>query len=138
MKYEVMVIDADRILKGFQVPTFPDGIGDAFDQLVQRFGLKNSYYGICSMIDGKLAYYATVEAAGGAAEVVNDESLETLSVKTGSYASVHIANWREKLPLISRTFHEMMSIDNLDRESPAIEWYKSDDDMYCMLRLADK
>ena len=61
---ETFVIRKNIEAFGFQVKTFPDGIGEAFDSLIAMVpeGLNRSYYGISYMSpDNRAVYIAAVE-----------------------------------------------------------------------------
>ena len=56
-------VKKDISVFGFQVKTFPQGIGEAFDSLIAMVpeGLNRSYYGIAYMTpDNKAVYIASV------------------------------------------------------------------------------
>ncbi len=121
---------------GMQVKTFPDGIGDVFTNLMNMItnGRERDYYGISYMTDdGKVFYFAAAkETENGEAEKYH---CEKYTIPKGEYLISAVIDWRQKLSCIYDVFHEMMQEKNIDRTSPCIEWYKSDDEMWCMIKM---
>ena len=121
---------------GFQVKTFPEGIGEAFDSLIEMVpeGLNRSYYGISYMTpENKVVYIASVEEKNkGEAE---RNKCERYTIEHGKYFTVTVKDWRQKTDTIKDVFHGMMQEKNIDHSKPCVEWYKNDDEMLCMLKL---
>jgi predicted transcriptional regulator YdeE len=121
---------------GFQVKTFPDGIGEAFDSLIKMVpeGLNRSYYGISYMTpDNSVVYIAAVEEKNkGEAE---RNKCERYMIEQGKYLAVTVKDWRQKTDTIKDVFHGMMEEENIDHSKPCVEWYKNDDEMLCMVKL---
>ena len=47
---------------GKQVTSFPNGIGEVFDEIVKKAGgFNRSFYGVCGMFNGSFKYYAAAE-----------------------------------------------------------------------------
>lgn len=133
---ETMMLNEDISIFGFQVKTFPNGIDKAFDALVALVpeGVNRSYYGLSHMTnDNKVVYIAAVEEKkSGEAEKYNHTRY---IIRKGKYISVLVRNWRQKTGSIKDVFHSMMDEKAIDHTAPCIEWYKNDDEMYCMLKL---
>ena len=121
---------------GFQVKTFPNGIGDAFDKLIEMVpeGLNRSYYGISYMTsDNEVVYIAAVEEKNnGEAE---SNKCERYTIEQGKYLAVTVRDWRKKTDTIKDVFHSMMNEKGIDKSKPCVEWYKNDDEMLCMVKL---
>ena len=136
MTIETYVVNKDIPAFGFQVKTFPDGVGEAFDKLIAMVpeGLNRSYYGISYMTsDNKVLYIAAVEEKNsGEAESNNCESYE---IEKGKYLTVTVLDGRQKIHCIKDVFHDMMRAKNVDHGKPCVEWYKNDDEMMCMIKL---
>jgi hypothetical protein len=132
---EVFQLKKDLPVMGFQVMTFPNGIGDAFDSLVSRIegGFNRAYYGIGFMTQaGKIVYQAAAEVLEPAEPT--KYQLESYVIPKGNYLAVTLRDWRKNLHAIKDVFTEITK-DNRVRDSPCIEWYKDDDEMVCMVRL---
>jgi hypothetical protein len=131
---ETYELEKDFNVFGFQVKTFPNGIGDAFDSLIDKVqdGLNRSYYGISFSSDDKVIYIAAVEEKNrGEAEKYK---CDRYRIEKGKYFKVTIRKWRTKTASIKDVFHEMMKDKNVDHTKPCIEWYRNDDEMECMVK----
>jgi hypothetical protein len=119
---------------GVQVKTFPNGIKEAFDNLMKTFGSDRDYYGVSWMDESdNVKYYAM------AREVFPEEgkqkNYEFLTVEKGEYQTKTIHNWLSKTDSIKDVFHNLMGNNKPDKNHPCIEWYKSDEEMLCMVKL---
>jgi len=119
---------------GVQVKTFPEGIGEAFDSLIKMFpnADQRPYYGISEFKNGSMYYYATAE------ETFPGEGkkfqCDNLTIEKGEYLAAALHGWRTKTGCIKDVFHEIMQDKQADHTKPAVEWYKNDDEMLCMVR----
>jgi hypothetical protein len=120
---------------GVHVTTFPAGVGEAFEKLSKELenGMHRPWYGISWMDDkGKVVYYAN------SAEISPNEAAkykyETLLIEKGEYYCEPVKNWRSNLDCIKDVFHDMMESGKTDSNKPCIEWYKSDDEMLCLIK----
>ena len=132
---EKQKFEKDLNVFGIEVKTFPNGIGDAFDELVKKTGDnagERNYYGISEFKNGKIIYYASAEEKReGEAEKYNYESLK---IEKGEYLAEPLKNWRTKTDCIKDVFTEMMKSNDVDKMKPCIEWYKNDEEMLCMMK----
>ena len=119
---------------GFQVNTFPEGVGDAFDKLVKLFpdGEKRSYYGISeSAPGGGFRYYAVAE------EKVDGEGKKfgypEITIEKGKYLATILKDWRNNIACIKDIFNDMFHDNRVAKGKPCIEWYKTMDEMLCMV-----
>lgn len=116
------------------VPSFPEGISKAFDELTVLLpgGFNRPFYGISYYEGGKMKYYA------GAKELFTGEAekydCEKLIIKKGEYLTITIHNWREQLSGIPGAFHTLVQDDRTDKTTPAVEWYINDTEMKCMVK----
>lgn len=124
----------DITVFGVHVKTFPNGIKEAFDLLVTEFGKDRSYYGISWMEENdEVIYYAMVpEAFKGEA---NKYHYEKLLISKGDYRTETIFNWLDKVDSIKDVFSRLMPNGRPDKNRPCVEWYKSDDEMLCMIKV---
>jgi predicted transcriptional regulator YdeE len=120
---------------GIQVKTFPEGITGIFNQLMNKIidGHNRDYYGISYMKDdGKIYYFAAAaEKEKGEAEKYK---LESCKIEKGNYLIEAITEWKQKLHTINSVFHELMKEKNIDKTKPCVEWYKSETEMWCMIK----
>ena len=132
---EKFTITEDVKTFGVRVRTFPTGIGEAFHKLSKELekGPDRPWYGISWMDDkGNVVYYAnSAEIVPGESEKYN---YETLVIEKGEYYSEPVKNWRANLECIKDVFHDMMESGKTDSRKPCIEWYKSDDEMLCLIK----
>jgi hypothetical protein len=123
---------------GKEVKTFPLGISEAFSALMNMIpdGSQRSYYGISHMdATGKILYKATVEEKyEGEAEKYHGERYV---VGKGEYLAVTIRDWRKNLECIKDVFHGMMKDDRADKTKEAVEWYKTETEMLCLVKVKE-
>jgi hypothetical protein len=133
---EKFILQNDLEVFGVQVKTFPLGIGEAFDALVKMLPgvFYRSYYGISYLSkDGAMIYIAAaIEKKNGEAEEYN---CERYTIEKGEYLTETIYDWRKKNGSIKDVFHGMMKDSRIDKTKPAIEWYKDEKEMMCMVRM---
>ena len=126
-------LEKDIALFGKQVTTFPEGIKHAFGDLMKTFGTTRAYYGISWFGESdNIIYYAM------ATQVFDSEAkmpgYETIVIPKGKYRTETIYNWLTKTDCIKDVFHDLMGDNKPDKTHPAIEWYRSDDEMLCMIK----
>jgi len=124
---------------GIHVKTFPLGIADAFDELMELFDSTEHtryYYGLSTCeSNGTIRYYATAEErfAGEAPK----GKYETFTIEQGDYLMETVKDWLQKTECIKDVFAELLKDDRIDRSSPCIEWYKNDEEMCCLVKLQE-
>ncbi|HMG88485.1 MAG TPA: hypothetical protein VK589_00445 [Chryseolinea sp.] len=133
---EKIKLKDDITVFGFEVKTFPDGIGDAFDRLVNKVpeGFGRDYYGI-SFLDSedRMVYLATaLEKEHGEAEKYQ---CDRYTIKKGEYAAETVWDWRKKTDSIKPVFERLFNSIQGTPTGPNIEWYKDNNEMLCMVRL---
>lgn len=119
--------------------SFPDGVLAAHQQLhglVPREKLpERKYFGISFPIDGRIVYKAAAEEVKtGEAEGLG---LETYIIRKGEYISIDIPDFMNKVPEIGKAFEKLIADPRIDPKGACVEWYMTDDNMKCMVRLAD-
>jgi predicted transcriptional regulator YdeE len=133
---EIYNLQNDLKVFGIQVKTFPMGIGEAFDKLIKMLpgGFDRSYYGISYMTnDGAMMYIAAaIEKREGEAEKYN---CERYIIEKGEYMAITVNDWRSKTDCIKDIFYEIIKDSRIDKTSPAIEWYKDEKQMICMVKM---
>jgi len=121
---------------GKEVTTFPLGVSEAFSSLMNLIpdGSQRAYYGISHMDStGKMIYKATVEEKyEGEARKYN---CDLYIVEKGEYLAVTIKDWRKNLDCIKDVFHDMMEDDLADKTKPVVEWYKTEKEMLCLVKM---
>jgi hypothetical protein len=132
---EIYNLPEDVKVFGFTVESFPAGIGEAFELLIKAIpgGSDRSYYGISYLDEnGQMIYKATAleKFESEAGKYIYDRYL----IEKGEYLSVPVYSWREKTNCIKDVFYEIIQDNRVDKTKPAIEWYKNDHEMMCMVR----
>jgi hypothetical protein len=123
----------DLTVFGIHVKNFPDGITEVFSGLMEVFGNNRAYFGIswCDK-NNTIQYYAMVQEAykGEALEY----KYERLTIGKGDYQTETIHDWLSKKDCIKDVFHQLMPGNSPDKDHPCIEWYKSEEEMLCMVK----
>jgi len=123
---------------GKEVRTFPLGVAEAFHDLLTMIpdGSHRAYYGL-SHIDemGKIIYKAAAEENyAGEAEKYN---CKRYLIEKGEYLAVSITNWRDNTDCIKDVFHDMMEDDRADKTKDVVEWYKTETEMLCLVKVKE-
>ena len=123
---------------GKEVRTFPLGVAEAFHDLLTMIpdGSHRAYYGL-SHIDemGKIIYKAAAEENyAGEAEKYN---CKRYLIEKGEYLAVSITNWRDNTDCIKDVFHDMMEDDRADKTKEVVEWYKTETEMLCLVKVKE-
>jgi hypothetical protein len=133
---EKLEFEKDIIVFGIEVKNFPEGIDAAFEALIKQTGDcagQRNYYGICMYKDDRMVYKAVTEekykGEGSKLGYGNDV------IEKGAYLYQTLYHWSNKTKLIKDIFSGMMQDERIDTQKPSVEWYKSDEEMLCMLRL---
>jgi hypothetical protein len=136
---ETYHLKTDLKVFGKEVTTFPLGIKEAFSALLDMLpaGSKRSYYGLSYMDEtGKIIYKATAEEKyEGEAEKYN---CERYVIEKGVYIAVTITDWRKKTDCIKDVFHDMMEDDRADKTKEVVEWYKTETEMFCLVKMKER
>jgi hypothetical protein len=130
-------IEHDLKLFGLHVKTFPLGIGETFDELINNLpeGPVRSYYGISYIKGEKIVYLAmTAERFEGES---NQYTYERFVVSRGNYKSIVVKDWSKKTDKMKDLFHEILKDECPVETRPCVEWYKDDVEMMCMVRTED-
>ena len=129
-------LKTDLKVFGKEVTTFPLGIKEAFSALLERIpdGFKRTYYGLSYMDEmGKIIYMATAEEKyAGEAEKYN---CDRYIIEKGEYLAVTIIDWLKKTDCIKDVFQDMMEDDRADNTKPVVEWYKTETEMLCLVKM---
>ena len=121
---------------GFPVNTFPAGIGDAFDILIQKTGDcagARNYYGLSELENGRMIYYALAEEKfPGEAKKYN---YEKFTIEKGDYLTIAVSEWQKKTNCIKDVFSEIIQDPRVNKTKPAIEWYINENEMMCLVQM---
>lgn len=129
-------LEKDIKVFGVEVKTFPEGIGDAFEEIVNMIAgeFDRSYYGLSKITAKGIIYKAAAEEKfEGEAEKYN---CERYIIEKGEYVMTTLKDWRSKTDIIKDIFREIMTDTRVDPNSYCIEWYKDDNEMLCMIKTS--
>ena len=131
---EVLTINEDIPIVCKLIPTFPLQIKEGFDELAEKFGMEErAFYGISKMdADCNIIYMAAVTEVKPAEG--EPYGYTQLTIPKGEYLSETIHNWMSKTDQIKDIFGRLMEEPVFDDSFWCVEWYKSDDEMMCMVR----
>jgi len=123
----------DIHLVGIHVPTFPLGIKEAFDRVLEIFGANRTCYGISWMDEqNTIQYYAMVnEVRSGEGQ---EHSFTSIRIPAGEYKTETILDWMSKTNSVKDVFHVLVGNSQPNENNPCIEWYQSDEVMVCMVK----
>jgi predicted transcriptional regulator YdeE len=133
---ETILFNKDIKVMYVTATSFPEGVLAAHQKLhsLIPFSTDKRYFGISRPEHGGgIVYRASAEELeSGEAEKLN---LETMVLKKGNYLCVTIRDYKKDIPEIGRTFEQLTSQPNIDLQGYCVEWYISDKDLRCMIRL---
>ncbi|RYY57946.1 MAG: hypothetical protein EOO09_00720 [Chitinophagaceae bacterium] len=133
---EIITLSKTLNVFGKQVTSFPDGIQDAYDSLVNKLpgGFEGRpYYGLSYMAEGKVMYYATaLETLDGEAELYGETRF---SIPEGSYLAITIMQWHDKTDTVADQFHQISRDPRVEHDTWCVEWYKNDEELVCMMKI---
>jgi hypothetical protein len=132
---ETIIIDQDIKVFYEQAASFPDGVKAAHEKLHSLFPFseKRKYFGISRPENGVIIYKAAVE------EIIEGEAekfgFPTMVLKKGNYISTVIHDFMKDIPVIGRTFQQLLSHPEIDPAGYCVEWYFNMQDVRCMVQL---
>lgn len=125
-------LDKDITVLYKDVPSFPAGIKDAFDELYGEFPGRN-FYGLSHMDDGgRIVYKAAAEASGSEAAQFG---YATTVIPQGDWLVEPIIDWMDKMESFKEVFGALMADPRFDATHNCVEWYQSDTEVWCMVRV---
>jgi hypothetical protein len=118
---------------------FPHGIVDAFQKLenLDPSICERPFYGISFLdAEGQIVYKAAVaEEFKGEAKKFG---CETFTITKGEYLAETIKDFMKALDTIPNAFKKLMKDPRMDCSFPCVEWYKSDREVICMIKLVNR
>jgi hypothetical protein len=118
--------------------SFPGGVMAAFDTLGAMLpkGDQRAFFGISRPDEkGAIIYKAAVEEQYEGEG--KEHGCEPFLIKKGTYLAEALHNWRDQTALFQIAFNKLLQDKRMDMNFPCLEWYKSDDEVMCMIRLDD-
>ena len=127
-------LEQDLKVFGIQVKTFPNGIKEAFDGIINQLPREDrrQYYGISECTNEGIIYIAAAtETFEGEGEKYG---YENYTVEKGEYLAETVYDWLNKTNCIKDIFEEMFTNPRANRLKPCVEIYKNDNEMVCMVK----
>lgn len=118
------------------VTTFPNYIKEAFDALQEslpNFENRN-WYGISWQNEKGETIYKAAATELEAGEAVRF-GYGNFTIKKGTYIAETIMDWMKQTHVIGETFMKLLEDPRIDKEGYCLEWYKSDDEVVCMVGI---
>lgn len=134
---ETIIIKEDIALFYIQALNFPNDIGSTFAKIYSLFEVTHArqVFGISRPENGKIVYKVAAE------EIHKDELAKHLLPKfiipKGRYLSIEIKNYKNQIGLITDAFNKLIVNPKIDPNGYCIEWYQTDKDVICMVKLVD-
>lgn len=114
------------------VPTFPLGIKEAFDELYGRFRGRN-FYGISHMDkSGRVIYKAAVETFG--TQEPEQYGYRSFIIPKGDWLAEKVTGWMSKTDQLKEHFGQLMKDPRFDPSVDCVEWYKDEKEMLVMVK----
>lgn len=114
---------------------FPDGILDAFKELEGKLpDCDRPFYGISKPNEKGVIVYkaAALEKEKGEG---GNAGLETFVIPNGEYLTETLYDFKQNPTVFGDCFDRLLRTPQLDPASYCIEWYKSEEEVLCMVKL---
>jgi hypothetical protein len=134
---EITTLKNDITVFYVKALSFPEGIMDAHNTLrsIVPFSDERRYFGLSRPEHGPIEYKAAAE------ELEEGESekfgCEKLVIKKGRYVIESIKDYTNDPQSIERTFRQLLAHPHLDPQGYCVEWYVSETQVKCMIRLEE-
>lgn len=134
---ETIEFDEDVIVMYVNAASFPDDVLAAHQKLhsILSFSADRRYFGLSRPENGNIQYKA------GAGVLQHGEAekygLQTVTLKKGHYRFITINDYMKDIPAIQKAFNELIALPDIDPEGYCVEQYITQNDMLCMVRIAD-
>lgn len=119
--------------------SFPAGIIQAYEKLHSVLPAEEGRqtYGISQgNDDGGILYWAATNIMDEQDQ--QKSGFEPFTIRKGAYASVLVKGFHKDMPIIGRTFEELLKHPELDDdEGYCLEIYLNDHDVQCLVKLKD-
>ena len=135
---ETFRIETEITVFGVQADSFPQGVQQAWETLHKLLPAKEgrTFYGIShGTRQGGIIYSACVEEAfPGEA---NRFGCKAIMLSDGEYIGETILGFKNQEQKIGETFQEILGRNNYDEKGCCVEWYKSNNEVLCMVKKKD-
>jgi hypothetical protein len=135
---ETITLDHDIRVLYINAETFPAGVLAAHEQLHARIPptSERRYFGLSRPEgNGNIIYKAAVESLH---ENENQTfQLDSMIIKKGRYTSIDVEDFMKQPERIGIAFQQLLEHPKLDPQGYCVECYLNDNDVRCMIRLAE-
>jgi predicted transcriptional regulator YdeE len=136
---ETLTFDKDITVFYVTASSFPEGVMAAHQKLhsLIPFSTTRKYFGLSrpESSDNKIIYRAAAEQLeAGEAKKLN---LDTIVLKKGRYTVITIRDYMKDIPAIGNAFQQLISLPDIDPQGYCVEWYVTDKEVKCMIRMKD-
>ena len=136
---EEFKIAADMKMIMVQATSFPDKITEAFLTLEKLDSTipGRPFYGISWLGAGEEIIYnaATPEKYDGEAAALG---CKDFTIQKGNYACKTVADFMKNPTQIGQAFEKLLALPEVNKAYPCIEYYKSPNEVICMVHLLDQ
>jgi hypothetical protein len=133
---ETITLDNDITVFYVEAASFTDGILEAHESLhsLIPFSTERKYFGISRPENGgEIRYKACAEEMyEGEGKAVG---CNTVVLRKGNYVCITLNDYLKDLQSVERTFSQLLEHPGLDPQGYCVEWYITNKDMRCMVRL---
>jgi hypothetical protein len=132
---ETMIVEKDIKLLYITAKSFPAGILEAHNTLhkVVPYSPDRRYFGVSRPENGSIIYRAAVEDKN--VEEAAKSNCGMLVLEKGNYICMTIKDYMKGVQAIEKAFNQLLSHPDIDPQGYCVEWYISDKDVKCMVRL---
>lgn len=133
---ETFILNEDIKVFTMTAESFPEGILESHQKLhaIVPFSTDRRYFGVSRPENSVITYKAAAEELEGEE---GKYELDSLIIKKGRYISLVISGYMKDEQAIAKAFEKLLEYPDIDPNGYCVEWYISDDDVRCMIRLED-
>lgn len=133
---ETFILNEDIKVFTMTAESFPEGILESHQKLhaIVPFSTDRRYFGVSRPENSVITYKAAAEELEGEE---GKYELDPLIIKKGRYISLVISGYMKDEQAIAKAFEKLLEYPDIDPDGYCVEWYISDDDVRCMIRLED-
>ena len=134
---ETIIIKEDIALFYIQALNFPNDISSTFEKMYSLFEVthERKVFGISRPENGKIVYKVAAEQISK--NELAKHLLQQFIIPKGKYLSIEIKNYKNQIGLIGDAFNKLIVNPKIEPNGYCIEWYQTDNDVICMVKLVD-
>lgn len=132
------VLEKDIRVFYVMASSFPHGVLAAHQQLhaYVDYNTNRKYFGISAPDKtGTIIYKAAAEELNKGE--LSKHQLQEFIIKKGNYMYIDIKDFMKDVNSLSKAFDELISNPAIDPQGCCVEWYLTQNDVRCMVRLKD-